>query len=181
MKNIGEHLALVMEGLVQEAKLTAIEHDNRTLQEFAAKLRGLGDTENDEETMALLQGVSVPEGFRHARYTIYEVTGKGPNGELLLGEPKPGGRLIDSKAGPLDLRRLVRTALIFSRNADTTSMGPGRWLESFALPIRDPGTFELALVVEPREINDGSFSARIQATMRMMNGRRTPVRTIPSI
>ena len=122
-----------------------------------------------------------PEGFRHARYTIYEVIGKGPNGELLLGEPKPGGRLIDSKAGPLYLRRLVRTALIFSSNADTTSMGPGRWLESFALPIRDPGTFELALVVDPREINDGSFSARIQATMRMMNGRRTPVRTMPSI
>ena len=176
MKSIGENLASVMDELVQQARQTAIEHDDRTLQEFARKLKGLGDAENDDETMGLLRGVSVPEGFRHARYTIYEVIGSGPNGELLLGDPKPGGRLIDGRMGCLDLKRLVRTALVFTSDPDTTSMGPGRWLESFALPIRDPGTLELGLVVEPREINDGSFPARVQATIRMVEERRTSVR-----
>ena len=176
MKSIGENLASVMDELVQQARHTAIEHDDRTLQEFAWKLKGLGDAENDDETMGLLRGVSVPEGFRHARYTIYEVNGSGPNGELLLGDPKPGGRLIDGRMGCLDLKRLVRTALVFTSDPDTTSMGPGRWLESFTLPIRDPGTLELGLVVEPREINDGSFPARVQATIRMVEERRTSVR-----
>ena len=172
MATASEQMRIAMDKLVEQASEGAIDHDLQELQVFASQLRGLGDTENDDESMSLLPALRVPGGFRHARYTIYEVVEIGPQGELFLGQPKHAGEIIDSKLDPLDLRTLVRTASVLSRGTESTSMGPGRWLESFALPIRNPGMLELALVVEPREVNDGSFTARIQAAIRMVKERR---------
>lgn len=171
MISIAEKMNLAMDDLVEQAADCAVEYDMQELQAFASRLRGLGDTENDDEAMALLPGVHLPMGFFHARYTIYEVKGRGTNGELLLAPPKPAGELITGWGDPLDLTSLVRFASILASSYTATSTGPGRWLESFALPIKNPGMFELALVVEPREINDGSFSARIDAEIRMVKAR----------
>ncbi|WP_145916900.1 hypothetical protein [Erythrobacter sp. QSSC1-22B] len=160
-----------MADLVDRASDAAVTHDLQVLQDFAQKLRGLGDSQSDVEAVALLPGLRIPAGFCHARYTFFEVVGTQPHGEIVLGQPKYAGELISGSLAPLDLISLVRTALVFSADTGATSMGPGRWIESFALPIKDPGMLELALVLEPRESNDGSETARIEAAIRMVKAR----------
>lgn len=180
MPRIAEQMNSAMDDLIERAADNAVDYDMHELQAFASWLRGLGDAENDIERMALLPGVRVPQGFCHARYTIYEVEGRKANGEFVLAPPKPAGKLITGWGEPLDLTSLVRFASVLASSYTATSMGPGRWLESFALPIKNAGMFELALVVEPREVNDGSFSARIDAEIRMVKARTKGPRGLPT-
>lgn len=171
MQSFGEQTQNTIDDLVEQASMMAGDYDFHALQVFAQQLRGLGDSRNDRESLSLLPKLRMPKGFYHARYTVHEVTGTGRHGEPLLGHPAYLGEVIDSKLRPLDLITLVRSALVFTNCIAATSMGPGRWIESFALPIRTPSMFELALVVEPREINDGSERARIQAALNFAKSR----------
>lgn len=162
---VGDQMASAMAELIKRGAEGAVHHDMQVLQAFAHKLRGLGDTLDVDEAIALLPNLKVPEGFCHARYTVYEVTGTGPNGEKLLGEPRYVGSHIDSRLEQIELRDLVCSAAVFATTTQSTSMGPGRWIETFALPVANPGMIELALVLEPYEVNDGSDRARIQAEL----------------
>ncbi len=163
---MSEQMAGAMAGLVERGADNAVHHDLQALQAFAHKLRGLGDMLDVDEAMALLPDLRVPEGFCHARYTVYEVTATGSNGEKLLGEPRYVGSHISGRLEQIELRDLVCSAAVFATSDQSTSMGPGRWIETFALPVTNPGTIELALVLEPYEVNDGSDRARIKAALR---------------
>lgn len=163
---VGDQMASARRDLIERGAEGAVHHDMQVLQDFAHNLRELGDTLDVDEAMDLLPNLKVPAGFCHARYTVYEVTGTGPNGEMLLGEPSYSGSHVDSRLQQIELRELVCSAKVFATSDRSTSMGPGRWIETFALPTTTPGMIELALVLEPYEVNDGSDRARIQAELR---------------
>lgn len=167
MSTLSNQMKAAMDDLIDQASEMESSYDMQALQVFAQQLRGIGDCRTDDEAMEALPKLRVPDGFRHARYTFFQVVGIGPNAEIILGQPRYAGEIISSRPEGIELRTLVRSALVLSAGTESTSMGPGRWLESFALPIRDPGMLELALVLEPREINDGSVLARIQAAIKL--------------
>lgn len=179
---IADQMASAMAELVERGAEAAVHHDMHDLQAFAQKLRGLGEALDADEAMALLPDLKMPEGFCHARYTVYEVTAAGPNGEKLLGNPRYVGSHISGRLEQIGLKDLIRSAMVFATTTQSTSMGPGRWIETFALPVANPGMIELALVLEPYEINDGSERARIGAALRLAkadNRRRLIKRASP--
>lgn len=105
--------------------------------------------------MEALSNLEIPGHFVHARFTTYEVVERGSNDKITLGDPKLAGSFVHSQMTPLDLRNLVRMGMNISDRESATSMGPGRWIESFALPVKIPGMLEIALVLDPIEIYDG--------------------------
>ncbi|GMN14868.1 hypothetical protein [Altererythrobacter sp. MTPC7] len=149
--------------LITEAADLVSQYDPAETQAFAARLRGVGNCETVGEALDLLPDMQVPAGFIHARYTIYEVIDSGRDNELTLDKPKATGELVQSNLAPLSFERLVCSALCLADNQNATSTGPGEWIESFALPIKDRGVFELALLVKRRQENDGSLDSRLQA------------------
>lgn len=116
---LGDQTASAMAELIERGAESAVHHDMQVLQGFAHKLRGLGDTLDVDEAIALLPDMKVPEGFCHARYTVYEVTGTGPNGEKLLGEP--------------DTWAAISTAAS-SRSSSGTSCAPPRSSQQAIVP-----------------------------------------------
>ncbi len=171
MTNQSKSLQAWRQELIEQAADLVGGHDDERNRHFAAQLRGVGDCEFVQEALDLLPNIDVPKGFLHARYTIYEVTGEGPDGQLLLGKPKPAGELVQSDLEQLTIKYLVCSALCLSDGCEATSTGPGEWIESFALPIKDRGVFELALILRPRQTNDGSLTSRLQASLDLERDR----------
>ena len=164
--------------LISQAAELAEECCPQAMQDFAWRLRGLGNCHLTTEAMRLVPDLFLPADFFHVRYTTYEVIETGADGVYLLGKPNCAGELIQASLEPIELVDLVRTAQVMAESMYATSMGPGRWIESFALPIKDPGVFELALVVEPHEVNDGSEAARIKPASGSRKGNSLRVQRI---
>jgi len=156
------------EELIAEAAALAPPHSDRTVQEFVSQLRGLDKVAYVQDAVELFPGLQVPDGFYHARFTGYEVLSRSDNGALNLSEPYELGACIMDDLVPLPLREVLSAGMLYSWTDDSTSMGPGLWIESFALPICDPGVLEIAMVLEPFERNDGSEAARRQAWRRYL-------------
>lgn len=153
------------EELIAEAAAVAAPHSDRTVQEFVSQLRGLDKVAYVQDAVELFPGLQVPDGFYHTRFTGYEVLSRSDNGALNLSEPYELGDSIGDDLVSLTLYEVLLTGLTFSGMSDATSMGPGLWIESFALPIRDPGVLEIAMVLEPFERNDCSEEAVHIASM----------------
>ena len=148
MKPGNQMLSICDDAIARTADVVG-EHHFHDIELFAAHLRGLGNLTNDQ-AMQKLCITKIPGDFRHVRFTIYEVITEGRNGEIMLGEAKGGGAMIDPMLQPLELYQLVHTALLVSDMSEATSNGQGEWLDTFALPIKNPGVLELGLVLKPR-------------------------------
>ncbi|HEV7310964.1 hypothetical protein [Sphingopyxis sp.] len=182
MTKIGNQMHAAIAALIKKGSEWACDHDEQELHAFAKQLRGVGDAKTTDECLEILPELQVPQGFCHARYTIYEVIGTKLNGEHLLSEPKYAGGITSSVMKPIELGKIVSTALVFSSDISATSMGQGRWLETFALPIIDRGVMELALVLEPLECNDGTFLGRLLTAIKLgreENARRGIISSRP--
>lgn len=185
MTKLGNQMHGAIAELIRRGAEIAGPHDEDELQAFAKQLRGFGDTIYTSEALALLSpDLRVPECFFHVRFTIYEVIGTKPNGEHILAEPRSSGGVTKGVLETIELQTLLGWALTIVMSEDATSMGPGRWLQSFALPVKTRGVMELAMVLEPCEINDGSFIARVQAIrnrLRSQDAKRAVTSKDPDV
>ena len=175
MTRMGNQMHAAIAALIKKGSEWACDHDEQELHAFAKQLRGVGDAKFTDECLELLPELQVPKGFCHARYTVYEVIGTKLNGEYILAEPRYAGGITSSVMKTIDLGEIVTTALVLCADISATSMGPGRWLETFALPIIDRGVMELALILEPLECNDGTFLGRLMTAIKLSreeNARR---------
>lgn len=178
MKSVSEQIHATRNQLIEKAANFAIPCNDQTLQEFAGQLRNMDQFRYVDEAVASLPHLRVPEGFSHVKYTAYPVKGRGRHGELILDEGRYAGASIQAELLRLSVDKVICTGMVLSDLMDATIMGPARWIETFALPVKQPGVLELGLVLEPFEQNDGSFDARIKVAARLAreNPRQDDVR-----
>lgn len=155
--------------LVAESGKRTKPISEQVIRDFVSRLRGLDKVFYYDDALDLFPELVVPDGLFHARFTGYEVLSRSESGALNLSEPYELGGCIMDDCVPLPLRDVLSAGLLYAGMDDATSMGPGLWFESFALPIVDPGVLEIAMVLEPFERNDGSETARRRAKKRYLN------------
>lgn len=171
MRSISEQMSTLCEQLIEHTEEIAIPCDSQTLQLFADQLRNMDRFEYVADAVASLHHVRVPDGFYHVSYTAYRVKAYGQHGEFILDDGRDAGANILATLIPLTLEDVICGGQVRAGIMDATIMGPARWIETIALPVKRLGVLELGLVLESYEQNDGSFEARLRAYSRRSRER----------
>lgn len=122
--------------LVAAERRSARPRDWAVIEAFARQLSGLQGL-TGEEAWQRVKGVVPPPGFPHARFWN---ANDGSN----------RGGSFSTVGGPINICWLIGCARPPHEFEKLGHPDLGEWVETIALPIRDPGVLELAFRYEPR-------------------------------